>query len=544
MVDYQPLSEQPPLILAIDLGTSGPKVALVSISGELVASTSQPTQLRVLPGGGAEQDPEDWWRSITEAARRLWRSGHNPSRVVAIGTTAQWAGTVAVGRDGTPLHPAIIWMDTRGARYIPALVGGAVRVQGYGARKLARWIRRTGGIPSLGGKEPLSHLQWLRHERPEVYTGAHMFLEPKDWLIHRLTGRFIATYDSIALHWVTDNRNIDRIDYDQALLVAAQLDRARLPDLVAATDVVGSVTPRAAQDLGVTTLTRVIGGTPDVHSAAVGSGGIADFDPHLYIGTSSWLSCHVPSKKTDIFRNMASLPSALPKRYLLANSQETAGACVAWLRDAVLWPRDALDTPAAPPDALARIDALAHDVTPGSGGVLFGPWLFGERCPITDSTLRSSFTNVSLSTTRAQLCRAVLEGVAFNGRWLLGCAEHFVGRRLDTIRMIGGGANSALWCQIHADILDREIAQIADPVQANARGVALLAAIGIGVLTPTDIDALVPTSARYCPRSSLRRRYDELFRGFEELVRTSRPLHARLHNIDTAGDGGTHAPRS
>lgn len=525
------MADTAPLILAIDLGTSGPKVGLATARGQMIACTTQATTLRLLPNGGAEQDPEDWWRAITAATAELWRAGHDPRRVVAVGTTAQWAGTVAVDRDGTPLHPAIVWMDTRGARHIPELVGGLVRVQGYGARKLAHWLRRTGGIPSLGGKEPLSHLQWLRHQRPEVHRRAHMFLEPKDWLVHRMTGRFIATYDSIALHWVTDNRDIGRIAYDDTLLAMAQLDRARLPELVAATDVVGTLTPRAADELGLLPSVRVIGGTPDVQSAGVGSGAVDDFEAHLYIGTSSWLSCHVPFKKTDIFRNMASLPSALPRRYFLANSQETAGACVNWLRDVLLWPSDELGTPAAPPDALARIDALAATAAPGSGGVLFGPWLFGERCPIADPTLRSSFTNVSLSTTRAQLCRAVLEGVAFNGRWLLDGAEHFVGRRFATIRMIGGGASSPLWCQIHADILDREIAQVAEPVQSNARGAALLAAIGIGELTPSEIGALVPIAARYQPRAAVRGRYDELYRGFTELVRTSRPLHAGLRRI-------------
>lgn len=515
-------------VLAIDLGTSGPKVGLATVSGEMLACTSAATRLHLLPGGGAEQDPEDWWRAIVEATHALWRSGHDPKTVVAVCVTAQWAGTVAVDREGRPLHPAIVWMDTRGAKYVPELVGGLVRVQGYGARKLASWLRRTGGIPSLGGKEPVAHIQFLRHERPEVHRTAHMFLEPKDWLNHRLCGRFCATVDSIALHWVTDNRDIDHIGYDMRLLEMAGLERSRLPELVRATDAIGTLTARAAEELGLDREVRVFGGTPDVQSAAVGSGAVRDFEPHLYIGTSSWLSCHLPFKKTDILRNMASLPSALPGRYLLGNSQETAGACVTWLRDAVLWPKDAADDRGPPDDAFTRIDALAAEAPPGSDGVIFTPWLFGERCPAADPTIRSSFTNVSLSTTRAHLVRAVLEGVALNTRWLLEGAEHFVGRKLDPIRIIGGGASSEPWCRIFADVLGREIAQVRDPVRSNARGAAFIAALGLGRLRVDELGAKVPIAARFQPRTEHRARYDELYGSFRALWKATRPLHQRL----------------
>lgn len=515
------------LVLAIDLGTSGPKVALVDTDGEMIACVSESTELHLLPGGGAEQDPEDWWRAIVAATRRLWADGHDPSRVIAVAVTSQWAGTVAVGKDGTPLHRAILWMDTRGAKYIPAVVGGLVRVQGYGAGKLARWIAKTGGVPSLGGKEPVAHIHFLRHERPEVFRAAHMFLEPKDWLNFRLCGRMCASVDSIALHWVTDNRDIHRIGYDERLLDMAGLDRARLPELVRATDAIGTVHARAAEELGLDGHVRVFGGTPDVQSAAVGSGAVRDFEPHLYIGTSSWLSCHVPFKKTDILRNVASLPSALPGRYFAANSQETAGACVNWLRDSIMWPCDGADDRPPPADALARIDALAATVAPGADGVVFTPWLFGERCPTADPDVRAAFSNLSLRTGRAHLCRAVLEGVALNTRWLLEAVEHFVGRSFTTIRMIGGGANSTLWCQIHADVLQREIAQVRDPVRCNARGAAFVALLGLGRLTVDGLGTKVPIAARLQPQPALAARYDALYAAHRELWKVAKRTHVR-----------------
>lgn len=515
-------------VLAIDLGTSGPKVALVTCEGQVLGHASEPTALHLTADGGAEQDPADWWRAIVTATRRLWAQGHDGKSVIAACVTAQWAGTVAVDRDGAPLHRAIIWLDTRGARYIPALVGGPLRLQGYSVRKLATWIRRTGGVPSLAGKEPMAHLSFLREQRPEVWNAAHMFLEPKDWLNHRLCGRMCATYDSIALHWVTDNRAIDRITYDPALLRLSGLSRERLPALVGATEQIGELTAEAARELGLGAKVALFGGTPDVQSAAVGSGAVADYSPHLYLGTSSWLSCHVPFKRTDLVRNMASLPSALPGRYFAANSQETAGACVTWLRDSVLWPRHFPDDPAPPADAFVRIDRMAADAPPGAEGVVFSPWLFGERCPIADPHVRASFSNLSARTGRQALCRAVLEGVALNSRWLLDAVEHFVDRRLDDLRLIGGGANSALWCQIHADVLGRQVAQVETPVLCNARGAAFLALLGLGKLAASELAQKVPVVARYTPRPEYAALYREAFAAHRELWRLSARVHRRL----------------
>ena len=153
-------------VLAIDLGTSGPKVALVTLDAEVLAWQTRPVALDLSEGGGAEQDPADWWRAICGAARGVLDETGGADRVVAVSVTCHWAGLVAVDGKGEPLRPAIIWMDSRGARYVPALVDGLIKVEGYGLRKLVRWIRRTGGAPGLAGKEPIAHLLWLRHNEP------------------------------------------------------------------------------------------------------------------------------------------------------------------------------------------------------------------------------------------------------------------------------------------------------------------------------------------------------------------------------------------
>ncbi len=206
-------------ILAIDLGTSALKVALVATSGEVVASEQEECRVEYLPGGGAEQDPEHWWAMITRAAARLaCRGAVPPGSVAAVSCTAQWSGTVPVDERGRALRRAIIWMDSRGAPYARRITGGRVRVRGYGPGQLARWVRVTAGIPAHSGKDPIAHILWLKYEEPETYRRARLFLEPKDWLNLRLTGQAAASYDSIALHWVTDNRRPDRILYHPGLL--------------------------------------------------------------------------------------------------------------------------------------------------------------------------------------------------------------------------------------------------------------------------------------------------------------------------------------
>ena len=461
---------------------------------------------------------------IARATTRLMARGAvPPASLAAVSCTAQWSGTVPVDEDGRALHRAIIWMDSRGAPYARRITGGRVRVQGYGPGQLARWIQVTAGIPAQSGKDPIAHILWLKHERPETYRRTRLFLEPKDWLNLQLTGQAAASYDSIALHWVTDNRHPGRIRYHPGLLRRAGLAQEQLPRLVGATDILGPLLPGPAAALGVPAGLPVVAGTPDVHSAALGSGATRDFQAHLYIGTSSWLTCHVPFKKTDLWHNMASLPSPVPGRYLVADEQETAGAALTFLRDRVLF------ADGRPRDAFREFDRMAARAQPGSGGVIFTPWLYGERTPVEDRFARGGFWNLSLSSSRDELVRAVFEGVAFNARWLLRAVERFTGHRLDPIRFIGGGARSAVWSQIIADVLGRTIEQVADPVDANARGAGILAAVALGELAFDQVPDRVRVAASYRPDPKTAALYDAMFREFVGLYRRNRRAYARLN---------------
>lgn len=543
-----------PLVLGVDLGTSGAKVALADARGRLLGHAKAPVPLRLLPAGGAEQDPQAWWSAICAATAQALadtaaRLGHDPApRVAAVCFSAQWGGTVPVAADGAPTHPAVIWMDARGAPYSRRVAGGAPTVPGtgYNAWKLRAWIAKTGGAPTLTGKDPVGQALFLRHERPEAYAAAAHLLDVPEYLTMRATGRAVAAYDTAVLRWCTDNRRPGAVHWDEALTRQCALDPAKLPDLVAPATVVGPLTAQAAAELGLSGGALVVAGTGDTTAAAIGAGAVRDHDPHLYVGTSAWLSCHVPYKKTDLRTSVASLPAAVPGRYWVATVQDVAGKAIDWLIDNVLHEQ-------RPEAALEHLNALAATSPPGARGVLFTPWLNGERTPVDDSSLRGGWLNASLATDRADLARSVFEGIAHNTRWMLEAVERFTGRAARTprapapgggapasgglgpLRFIGGGASSPLWCQAMADILDREIRQVEAPVLANVRGACLLALVALGELTWAQIPDLVRIEQVYRPDPANRAVYDRAYRAFRDVHRRNRRLYTRLNPADQAG---------
>jgi xylulokinase len=310
--------------------------------------------------------------------------------------TTQWSGTVAVDEKGDPLMNAIIWMDSRGAEHAQKLMHGPVRVDGYAVGKILKWIRLAGGGPSRSGKDTISHILYIKNKLPDIYKRTYKFLEPKDYLNLYFTGRFAASFDSITIYWITDNRDINNIKYSDELIRITGVDKAKLPELVPTNSLLGTIKKELAEEFGLNDNVKVISGTPDTHSAAVGSGAVKDFEPHLYIGTSSWLICHAPWKKTDIFHNMGTIPSGIPGKYMLVNEQETTGACLNFVKNNIFYHEDELQTEKAPADFYKRMDKVVAKVPAGSNGVIFTPWLNGERSPVDDHHARGGFYNLSL----------------------------------------------------------------------------------------------------------------------------------------------------
>lgn len=478
------------LCLAIDLGTGGPKVGLVDLDGTVLSSELHSVTTTFGPGGSARQDAAEWWDLVCAATRRLVTADPGTAaRVGAVAVTGQWASTVPVDAAGTPTGPCITWQDTTGGRHVRARVGG--RVSGYRGRHVLRWVRRTAGAPSLSGADPIGHILGFRAEHPEAAAATRWYLEPVDYLTMRFCGEATASHASMQGAWLADVRHLDRLAYDQQLLDAVGVDGDQLAPLRPIGSIVGTVQADVATSLGIPRTAAVVTGLPDLQAAALGAGATSMYATHLALSTTSWISCPVPKKKTDVPHSIAVVPGLTDDSYLVVNNQDTGAKALEWFRGVLAGGGTAL--------SYDELTALAATVPPGARGVLFMPWLAGERSPVANRRARGGFANVALTTGTAELARAVLEGVAANSRWLFGHVEKFCGRPLSPVRMVGGGAQSAVWCQVFADALDRPVEQVPEPMYAQLRGMAAVASVALGARTIEDVEAVRPRGAVFEP---------------------------------------------
>lgn len=506
-----------PWILAIDLGTGGPKTGAVSLRGELLSRSVSAVRTTYLPDGGAVQDPAEWWNQISAGVRSIVESGAaDPDSLAGVGITGQWGSTVPVGEDGCAVGPCMLWSDTRGGRFSGRVMGGPLSVFGYSPANIVRWMQLSGGAPSPHGADPLGHELYMRNCEPDLYARTKLLMEPLDYIGLRLTGRAAATPTSMVLSWLTDHRPGAKPAYVPELIKRSTRDAGRLPPLIPTGSVLGEILPDVARELGIPPV-PVVASVPDLHATYVGSGSVAPFQSHLTISTTAWIACEVPFKKTDVLHQMASVPGLKAGTYLVANNHETAGLCLQWLRDGLGG------------TSYVEMTSLAEQAPPGSGGVIFTPWLNGERSPVEDRTLRGAFLNVSLHTGRAHLIRAVLEGVAFNARWLFDAVEKFAGRKIESLRIVGGGAQCDLWCQVHADILGRRIERVTDPVYGSLRGAGLWAGIALDKLSFDDVRGLVAVDTVFEPDGQRRNTYEPMYSEFKRLYGRLHGSYARLN---------------
>lgn len=511
-------------LLTIDLGTSGPKVALISPKLEVIAFTTRSQPLIFLPNGGVEQDAETWWQLTVNAIQSLWEK--NPTlkeQVVGIIVTSQWSTLVAVDREAKPLHNAISWMDTRGAVYIAKLFRGLIEYHGYDVLKLGQWLWITGGVPGNSGKDTLAHILYLKAEKNEVYQKAFKLLEAKDYLNARLTGCFGATPDSLILYWLTDNRDPFRVQYHEDLLAITGIDKEKLPQIYPQASVLGELSAKSAGELGLKAGIPVLVGCPDMQASAIGSGGVLPYDPHLYLGTSSWISCHVKERKVSTESNMATIPSAIPGYYLIGNEQECAGYCVSFFIENFLapWQKE---------NPFHYFEELAQKAPVGSKNLIFTPWLSGERTPVENKHIRGGFHNLGANHELPDMARAILEGVSFNTRWLLEHVEKFALRSFAKIRFIGGGAQNKLWCQIMADVLEREIIVPENPRFSTLRGAAAIGFYSLGYFDIYEMADLLSSGVTYYPKKENVKVYEKLYRSFRELYVAHNEIFAKVNS--------------
>jgi xylulokinase len=500
-------------IVAHDVGTSRNKAVLIDSLGRVHGSASAPYPVHFPHPDWAEQEPEDWWRAVSTTTRRLLEeSGVPPRHVVAMIYTTQMLGIVPVGPRGDVLRRAIIWLDGRA----PAQAERLMR------KFLGRRAFALVAGAELSGKDGLPKLLWLKEHEPGVYHAMSSFLDVNGYLLYRATGEMVFEWSCASAFGF----DLKEKDWLRGIIRYIGLDLTKFLPLVRSVDRVGGLTAEAAAACGLLQGTPVFGGGGDAPGAAVGSGAVDEGDGHIYLGTSGWAG--VVTRKSPTGRDgVVVIQSADPAKALLFAEMETAGACLQWIADQFY--RHEQADPAVP-NVFALMDQDVASIPPGSDYLICTPWMYGERAPVSDTWVRSTFFNISADHTREHLLRAVYEGVAYNLRWMIEIVEHKFDFPLPVLRVIGGGARGAPWMQIIADVTGRRVETVAQPLEAGAVGMGLIAAIGLGLYP--DVAALkkiVQVERVFEPNRETAGIYDHLFPAYREIYKSLRRLYRSVN---------------
>ncbi|HEX7373917.1 MAG TPA: FGGY-family carbohydrate kinase [Steroidobacteraceae bacterium] len=516
-----------PCVLAIDVGTSGPKAAIVSLQGGLLATARAHVETIFLPDDGAEQDADALWNAVKQACGSALRaSGVAASDVLAVICSSQYSSIVPVDARGRPTMNMVLWLDKRGSRE------RLRRIAGYPRRtdspwQMLRWLR-VHGLPPVDGGMSLTHMRWIRHARPDAYARTASFLEPMDYVTMRFTGRATANQCTAFMSLMTDNRRLNVTGYDAALLAQSGIDADKLPPLVPLDSIVGTVLPDVAAELGLSPGTRVVTGINDTQCGGMATAAFSGSHAALSIGSTSVMITHVGFKRTDVRHVILSMPSPVPGTYfVMAENGMGGGTAEHFLRNLV-YASDQFGELTAD-NRYSLLQRAVDDTPPGSAGVLFLPWMGGSLAPAADARMRGGFLNLSLHTTRSHMARAVLEGVAMNLRWMRGPVEKFARRRFSHFVFYGGGAESDAWSQILADVLETPVHQMANPQYATCVGAGLLAFQRLGQLGFEDFASRVPIRRRYEPNAANRQVYDDMSGQLVNAFRRTRPIFRALN---------------
>jgi xylulokinase len=511
------------LFVGHDLGTQGNKAVLVEADGSLIATATASFGLDRPAPDRAEQDPASWWDAVCSCTRELLaKSGRSAADVRGIAFAGQMLSLVALDAECRPVLPAISWLDARAHAQATRLT------RRLGGNAIVRLI--AGAAPTA--KDIIPKVWWIREQAPDAFARVAAITDATGYLVARATGRASIDPTGAAATGIIDGNSRS---WSKLLSFAASYPIDRTPPIVECTATVAGLRPDAAAELGLTAGTPVVAGLADIPAAAVGSGAVRPGDSHVYLGTSGWFAAMLDRARHVPRAGIVAVAGPAPGTHLLIGENETAGACVAWFAREFVSATDDID-------AHEQIDALVARSTPGANGLLFAPWLFGERSPVPDHSLRAAFVGLSLDHTRADLARAVYEGVALNLAWTREAARA-AGVTATTVRAIGGGARSRAWLQIVADATGARVEAVANPQHAGAIGAALVAAVGAGeVASVAAIRDRVRVAHTFEPDAQRHALYadhlDALRSVYPAVSRVSSAL--QKHRVDHSA--GPHAP--
>ncbi len=494
--------------LGIDTSTTATKALLMGSGGQVVAVASSEYGYDTPRPRWSEQHPDLWWRATVDSIRRvLAQAGVDPAEVRGVGLTGQMHGLVLLDAAGEVLRPAILWNDQRTGAECDEIRGRLGR---------ARFIEITGNDALTGFTAP--KILWVRDHEPAVYGRVRHILLPKDYVRLRLTGEYATDKADGAGTVLFDLR---RRDWSGEVLAALGIDPAWLPVTFEGTAVTGQVTAQAAAATGLRPGTPVVGGGGDQAAAAVGTGAVVEGIVSLSLGTSGVVFATSGRPIIEPEGRLHAFCHAVPGRWHLMGVMLSAAGSLRWYRDTL--------APGADFDALL---APAEGVAPGSEGLLFLPYLTGERTPHPDPLARGAFVGLTVRHGQAHLTRALLEGVAFGLRDSFELMKAVGLAAVSQVRVTGGGARSALWRQILADVLGAELVTV-NTGEGAAYGAALLAATGTGAFADVEsacaATICVGGGATPGPASAI---YQEVYPLYRALYPALQPSFAAIARVE------------
>ena len=518
-------------IIIYDFGTSSVKTCLFQIDSkiQLVASSTAAYGLYISDDGGAEQDTEEWWDALCTTTHGLFeKSGVNPEEIEGMAFCSQMQGAVFVDEKGNALRRPMNYLDQKGVReYKECMGSGIIKVSGCSLYKLVRnLIVNYAG--STSAKDPVWKYKWVENNEPEVFKKIYKWLDIGDYLAARCTGRIVRTADSAFATFLYDTRK-GKEGWNKGLLKMYKVNPEHMPDIIDCTDRVGTLTEKTARELGLVKGIPVFGGGGDTTFVNIGAGCTRPGDTHIYVGTSGWVSTYLDYQTVDLDAMITGVLSAKKGYFNYYAELETAGKCFEWVMDHL-----ALDeigvyleqTRITDVESkyLSLYDYLSQEVSkvpPGANGVIFTPWLHGNRCPFEDSRAGGMFFNIRIENGKRDMIRAVLEGICYHLRWLLESEMRKV-KTSDTIRFVGGGALSPVTCQMLADITGRVIETVNNSQEAGAVGTALVVAAGIKGEDVLELSRrLVKSNKAYVPDPRNKEVYERNYKVFRRLYKAN-----------------------
>ena len=527
-------------IIIYDFGTSSVKTCLFKIDSEirLVAGSSAGYGLYITDNGGAEQDTEEWWSALCSTTHDLFlKSDIKPSEIDGMAFCSQMQGAVFVDENGNALRRPMNYLDQKGVKEYKDCMGrGIIKVSGCSLYKLVRnLIVNYAG--STSAKDPVWKYKLVEKNEPDVFKKIYKWLDIGDYLTSRCTGRIVRTADTAFATFLYDTRR-KKEGWNKGLLNMYNVNPDHMPDIIDCTDQAGTLTATAAEELGLVPGIPVFGGGGDTTFVNIGAGCTKPGDTHIYVGTSGWVSTFMDHQTVDINAMITGVLSAKHGYFNYYAELETAGKCFEWVKDHLALDEvgvylDQKMITDAESKYLSLYDYLSTEVgkvPPGANGVIFTPWLHGNRCPFEDSKAGGMFFNIRIDNGKRDMIRAVLEGICYHLRWLLECVEKKV-KTSDIIRFVGGGALSPLTAQMLADITGRTVETVNNTQEVGAIGAALVVAAGIKGEDVLELSRrLVKANCAYVPNPENKEAYERNFRVFKNLYKSNAANYKLLNS--------------